>query len=51
MTVAGATALSVETCTNTFVPVSPAPPAMTRVAIAGLRTAATGFASISPTGW
>ena len=49
ITVAGSTALSVETCTNTRVPVSPATRAITRVAIALLRTASTGFSSISPT--
>ena len=49
MTVAGATALSVETSTNTLTPKSPATLVMTRVASALLRTASTGFASISPT--
>ena len=49
MTVAGATALSVETSTNRLTPVSPAIRAMSRVAIALLRTASTGLSSISPT--
>ena len=49
MTVAGATALSVETSTNARVPDSPATRATTRVAIALLRTASTGLASMRPT--
>ena len=47
MTVAGATALSVETSTNARVPESPAIAVSARVAIALLRTASTGLASIS----
>ena len=49
MTVAGATALSVDTSTKRPTPSSPATCATTRVAIALLRTASTGLASISPT--
>ena len=49
MTVAGATALSVETSTNVRTPASPATRHITRVASALLRTASTGLLSISPT--
>ena len=49
ITVAGATALSVETSTKRPTSRSPATCATTRVAIALLRTASTGLASISPT--
>src|SRR5919199_5232169 len=44
MTVAGTTALSVETSTNVAVALSPATRAMIRVASALLRTASTGLA-------
>src|ERR671936_801210 len=43
ITVAGDTALSVETSTNVRTPASPATRAITRVASALLRTASTGF--------
>ena len=46
---AGLTALSVETSTNRSVPTSPAAAATMRVATALLRTASTGFSSISGT--
>ena len=46
MTVAGETALSVETSTKAAVPDSPATWHITRVASALLRTASTGFSSI-----
>ncbi len=49
ITVAGATALSVDTSTKRSTPSSPHTCAITRVAIALLRTASTGLASISPT--
>ena len=49
ITVAGETALSVETSTNASVPESPATVATTRVPIALLRIASTGFRSIRPT--
>ena len=49
MTVAGATALSVETSTNVRTPASPATRHITRVASALLRTASIGLLSISPT--
>src|SRR2546423_1793672 len=49
ITVAGLTALSVETSTKRFTPVSPAAAAAIRVATALLRTASTGFSSISGT--
>ena len=49
ITVAGDTALSVETRTNAFTPVSPAIRATSRVASALLRTASTGLDSIRPT--
>ena len=49
MTVAGSTALSVETRMNVRTPESPATRAITRVASALLRTASTGLLSISPT--
>ena len=48
-TVAGITALSVETSTNAFNPSWPATVATTRVAIALLRIASTGLRSIRPT--
>ena len=48
ITVAGATALSVETSTKRPTPCSPATCATTLVAIALLRTASTGLASIRP---
>ena len=47
MTVAGATALSVETSTNAPTPYSPATVVSARVASALLRTASTGLSSIS----
>ena len=46
ITVAGSTALSVETSTKAFVADSPATWHITRVASALLRTASTGFSSI-----
>ncbi len=49
MTVAGSTALSVETSTKVFVPASPATRATTRVASALFRTASTGLTSMRPT--
>ena len=49
MTVAGLTALSVETSTKRSAPASPAAAATMRVATALLRTASTGFSSISGT--
>ena len=49
MTVAGWTALSVETSTNRATPASPATCATSRVASALLRTASTGLSSMSPT--
>ena len=49
MTVAGATALSVETSTKARVPASPAIAVSARVASALLRTASTGLSSISAT--
>ena len=49
ITVAGETALSVETSTNVLTPASPAMRATRRVASALLRTASTGFSSIIPT--
>ena len=49
MTVAGRTALSVDTSTKRFAPASPAAAATMRVATALLRTASTGFSSINGT--
>ena len=49
ITVAGLTALSVETSTKRSAPASPAAAATMRVATALLRTASTGFSSISGT--
>ena len=49
MTVAGLTALSVDTSTKRSTPASPAAAATIRVATALLRTASTGFSSISVT--
>ena len=49
ITVAGATALSVDTSTKRSAPDSPAAAATIRVATALLRTASTGFSSISGT--
>ena len=49
ITVAGVTALSVETRTKVLTWHSPATRATSRVASALLRTASTGLASISPT--
>src|SRR5919198_3596610 len=49
MTVFGVTALSVETRTNRLTPGGPATWATTRVASALLRTASTGFHSMSAT--
>src|SRR3954468_17255886 len=49
ITVAGCTALSVETSTNRATPASAATRAMSRVASALLRTASTGLSSISAT--
>ena len=49
ITVAGETALSVETSTNASAPSSPDTRVITRVAIALLRTASTGLASMRPT--
>ena len=49
MTVAGETALSVDTRTKTLTPAWPEIRAMSRVAIALLRTASTGFCSMRPT--
>ncbi len=49
ITVAGLTALSVDTSTKRSTPASPAAAATMRVATALLRTASTGFSSISRT--
>jgi hypothetical protein len=49
ITVAGATALSVDTSTKRLAPDSPAAAATMRVATALLRTASIGFSSISGT--
>ena len=49
ITVAGVTALSVETSTKRLAPARPAAAATMRVATALLRTASTGFSSISGT--
>ena len=49
ITVAGLTALSVDTSTNRSAPASPAADATMRVATALFRTASTGFSSISGT--
>ncbi len=49
ITVAGCTALSVETSTKRLAPASPATRATSRVARALLRTASTGLRSMSPT--
>ena len=49
ITVAGRTALSVETSTKRLLPASAAAAATIRVATALFCTAATGFSSISPT--
>ena len=49
ITVAGATALSGETSTKVLTRIWPEMRAMSRVAIALLRTASTGLDSISPT--